>query len=402
MTTRTIKGLGFSLLTVTSTLLLLVLQTPAHAGGHTWRVNEVFSNSDGTIQFIEIRECCGLPNETGLSGHSVRSAATGMQFPLTQNLAAGTTANAHILFGTAAFAALPGAPAPDFIINDNFIGLNGDTINYFPNGGSDIAFLAGELPIDGVLSLHDDGAGFLVLANTPTNFLGVTATIDAGGNNPIPEVSLDLGASAAPEGGGAHGVNVVLGGLGSGNATTEAITVMVADNGSGTATAGSDYSSFGTQLVTIAIGAVDGDLFPVTLDVLDDALPEGSETVSLDLVSATGMSAVLGATIAHIVTILDDDGPPPATEFIRGDINQDGSINIADPIRALEALFVGNPTTCNAAEDLNDDGNVNIGDPIYQLGSLFSMGDPPPPPFPGCGLDPTPDALICASHTQCP
>ena len=29
--------------------------TPAMAGSHTWDIGEIFSNADGTIQFIELR-----------------------------------------------------------------------------------------------------------------------------------------------------------------------------------------------------------------------------------------------------------------------------------------------------------------------------------------------------------
>ena len=39
---------------------------PAAAGGHTWDVFEVFSNADGTIQFIEIREMNHTPGERGI------------------------------------------------------------------------------------------------------------------------------------------------------------------------------------------------------------------------------------------------------------------------------------------------------------------------------------------------
>ena len=159
--------------------LLMVFFIPGllYAGGHTWRVNEVFSNADGTIQFVELKECCGLPNEVNTNGKRVQSTATGSQFTLPQNQTPGTTANLHILLGTAAFAATPGAPTPDYILNDNFIGLSGDTINLFPNGAADITFGLGDLPTDGVNSLHDAGAGFSVLPNSPTNQAGISGSI---------------------------------------------------------------------------------------------------------------------------------------------------------------------------------------------------------------------------------
>ncbi len=34
--------------------LLGLACSPAMAGSHSWRINEVFSNADGTIQFIAV------------------------------------------------------------------------------------------------------------------------------------------------------------------------------------------------------------------------------------------------------------------------------------------------------------------------------------------------------------
>ena len=84
---------------------------PALAGSHLWRIHEVFSSADGSVQFIEMKECCGANNETGLSGKWVRSLTTGNQFNFPGNLPC-CTANRHLLLATEAFAALPGAPTP--------------------------------------------------------------------------------------------------------------------------------------------------------------------------------------------------------------------------------------------------------------------------------------------------
>ena len=97
---------------------------------------------------------------------------------------------------------------------------------------------------------------------------------------------------------------------------------------------------------------------------------------------------------------------PPGPQFRRGDANLDGTFNIADAIRILDALF-GTPSTplgCDDAGDANDDGTLNIADAISALGSLFSGNPPPPAPGPDfCGLDPTDgDALDCADTSACP
>ena len=97
--------------------------------------------------------------------------------------------------------------------------------------------------------------------------------------------------------------------------------------------------------------------------------------------------------------------PPVGDQFLRGDANLDLGFNIADPIRALGALFGSppEPLDCPDAGDANDDGALNIADAIYMLGAIFSGGDAPPAPGPlVCGLDPTPDALDCPTTPACP
>jgi hypothetical protein len=99
----------------------------ALGGAHTWRVVEAFSNADGTAQYIELSECCGGTGEIFVSGAPVTSNSHTFNFPA--NLS-GNTANRHILLGTAAYAALPGAVAPDHIIPANFFNPSGDTLKY--------------------------------------------------------------------------------------------------------------------------------------------------------------------------------------------------------------------------------------------------------------------------------
>ncbi len=85
--------------------------------------------------------------------------------------------------------------------------------------------------------------------------------------------------------------------------------------------------------------------------------------------------------------------------FQRGDVNQDGSLNVADPVSALAHLFDGAALDCLAALDANDDGQTDISDPVFMLDYLFSGGTEPTEPFPGCGVDPAPDGLDCATSS---
>ena len=94
---------------------------------------------------------------------------------------------------------------------------------------------------------------------------------------------------------------------------------------------------------------------------------------------------------------------PTGPEFQRGDVNPNFGITIADAIGILEGLFVaGADFTCEDAADVDDDGALNIADPIALLGYLFQSGSPPSLPFGVCGEDATVDALGCAVSPSCP
>jgi len=85
-------------------------------------------------------------------------------------------------------------------------------------------------------------------------------------------------------------------------------------------------------------------------------------------------------------------------EFIRGEVNSDGQVNVADPVFIVMRLFLGgDPPSCEDAADANDDGVVDLSDAVYELAYLFAGG--PPPPWPGpfwAGHDATPnDAFPC-------
>ena len=80
--------------------------------------------------------------------------------------------------------------------------------------------------------------------------------------------------------------------------------------------------------------------------------------------------------------------------FVRGDPNEDGSLNIADCIFILGYLFAhSQPPRCLDSADVDDNGRINISDPIYLLTYLWRFEVSPPFPFPSPGLDPTEDSL---------
>ncbi len=89
--------------------------------------------------------------------------------------------------------------------------------------------------------------------------------------------------------------------------------------------------------------------------------------------------------------------------FIRGDSNDDGFVNLGDPVYTMDFLFTGGPVPdCDDAADANDDGAIDLSDSAFTLVFLFLGGPPPPAPYPNCGSDPTADAIGCVVYNFCP
>jgi len=87
---------------------------------------------------------------------------------------------------------------------------------------------------------------------------------------------------------------------------------------------------------------------------------------------------------------------PPFDDLLRGDANNDLTVDVSDPVIIYSWLFNGEPApVCADAADANDDGEVDITDSIFLFVYLFLGGPPPSQPFPYCGPDPTEDSLDC-------
>lgn len=107
---------------------------------------------------------------------------------------------------------------------------------------------------------------------------------------------------------------------------------------------------------------------------------------------------LLGALLA--LTLIPS--PAFAVDFIRGDFNADGSVDIADVVQGLNYLIGDVDSMCLDAGDLNDDGSLSIADPIYLTYVLFSPSGPTLIGGGTCGPDLTSDALDCVDFPLCP
>jgi len=138
------------------------------ADNHKWEIKELFSSADEQVQFIELFNTD--KDEEHLSLTHI-STASGSFFAFPNNLPSPATENRHVLIATAAFAAIPGMPAPDYVIPAGFLEHLGDTLTYA--AGPDVVVF-GALPVDGVKSINASGAQAV---NSPTNFANATGSV---------------------------------------------------------------------------------------------------------------------------------------------------------------------------------------------------------------------------------
>jgi hypothetical protein len=167
----------------------MMIATPAHASAHLWNITEIYSNSSGTLQFIEMfTTSTGQSNFVTARSIQVSNGVTTNTFNVPSTTLAGSTANRNLLFGTAGIQAA-GGPAPDFIIPNNFLFTTGGNITFF--GAGDGPYTA--LPIDGTSS-RVWGSNVNNVVNSPSNYAGQTGVVVIPEPTSFILVSLALGS----------------------------------------------------------------------------------------------------------------------------------------------------------------------------------------------------------------
>ena len=89
----------------------------------------------------------------------------------------------------------------------------------------------------------------------------------------------------------------------------------------------------------------------------------------------------------NTIAVFGRELPAGVGPFIRGDVNGDGSLDIADASFVFNYLFLGGEgSTCVSAMNSNaEDGPPNLTAGVFLLNFLFMGGSPPPAPYPECG-----------------
>lgn len=110
-----------------------------------------------------------------------------------------------------------------------------------------------------------------------------------------------------------------------------------------------------------------------------------------------------GLCCVSLVLALSGGILPAADYFVRGDVDQGRVVRLSDAVRIFNFLFRGQRIVIDCLEgaDVNDDGRIDISDPVYLVRFLVQGGPMPLPPFSYCDRDPTADSLGCDSYPIC-
>src|SRR4030095_3801656 len=97
--------------------ILMFAASGALAEFHLFQIEQLYSNADGTVQFIVMHEFTGSNGEHVWGGRSLTSTHAGVNktFVFPNNLPSSMTANRRVLIATQGFAAL-GIVTPDYTI----------------------------------------------------------------------------------------------------------------------------------------------------------------------------------------------------------------------------------------------------------------------------------------------
>jgi len=99
--------------------------------------------------------------------------------------------------------------------------------------------------------------------------------------------------------------------------------------------------------------------------------------------------------------------PSTAPFFLRGDVNQDGEVNILDSNDLLRFFYDKEyEPPCLESADVNNDGLVQLDDALQLISYVTHGLSPPELPFPACGRDPDEPGsgkdIGCLSHEAYP
>ncbi len=146
----------------------------AEAVFHLWEIREVYSNENGSIQYIELSTT--FAGQGFVNAHDITATSDGVErtFTFDSNVV-GDTTDRTLLIATPEFTAVAGAAVPDYTLPCGpFFDPDAVDITIDFVGADSVDFAGADLPADSADALYFTIAGATSTAvNTPQNFAGV-------------------------------------------------------------------------------------------------------------------------------------------------------------------------------------------------------------------------------------
>jgi hypothetical protein len=97
----------------------------------------------------------------------------------------------------------------------------------------------------------------------------------------------------------------------------------------------------------------------------------------IDTTSSPKVLEVTSEFLVYAPAVIE--GTLGVTDIVRGDVNGDLVIDIADLIYLIDYMFTGGPPPVSEmAGDVNGSGQLDISDLVYLVDYMFNDGPPPP------------------------
>ena len=137
---------------------------------------------------------------------------------------------------------------------------------------------------------------------------------------------------------------------------------------------------FGPAYETTNFDGLDSDY--IELACIEQAVDSAVDSVRF--ATNGGRTGLVGI---NTIAVFGRELPVGVGPFIRGDVNGDGALDIADASFVFNYLFLGGEgSTCVSAMNSNaEDGPPNLTAGVFLLNFLFMGGSAPPAPYPECG-----------------
>jgi hypothetical protein len=162
----------------------VTVTAPCLAAHHLWQIQELYSNADGSVQYIQLFNPTTDAGETFVSTFTLKENGTTI-FTFNTDLPAGSTSNQWILIATPS-ATFSNGVTPDYnTLPPNSLTTGGGTLNYA--GLDSLTYPA--MPIDGVHSLvrvPGTPPTTMTAVNSATKFNGPTGAIVLPSSAPVP------------------------------------------------------------------------------------------------------------------------------------------------------------------------------------------------------------------------